>query len=192
MLQVRAERLGFSFSDRVLLLSDVTFHLVPGWYGVVGKNGAGKTTLAHLLTGALRPTSGRLTLEPPGARVSLVAQELDSLSDELRAFAKARDRESVRMRALLRLDPGMLERFLVLSAGERKRWQLGAALATLPDLLILDEPTNHLDLCCIERLEQALVAYPGALLLVSHDQLFAERCTTSIWEIREGRVHGSV
>ncbi len=54
--------------------------------------------------------------------------------------------------------------------------------------LVLDEPTNHLDLPSIERLEQALLAFPGAILLVSHDLQFAERCTRDAWEIHADRV----
>jgi ATPase subunit of ABC transporter with duplicated ATPase domains len=54
--------------------------------------------------------------------------------------------------------------------------------------LVLDEPTNHLDLPAVERLEEALSAYPGAILLVSHDDAFARRCTMARWRIVDGRV----
>jgi ATPase subunit of ABC transporter with duplicated ATPase domains len=54
--------------------------------------------------------------------------------------------------------------------------------------LLLDEPTNHLDLPSVERLETALAAYPGALLLVTHDDALAERCTRTAWKVRDGRV----
>jgi ATPase subunit of ABC transporter with duplicated ATPase domains len=53
---------------------------------------------------------------------------------------------------------------------------------------VLDEPTNHLDLPSIERLEDALAAYPGAIVLVSHDERFAARCTTQTWQLADGRV----
>ena len=57
-----------------------------------------------------------------------------------------------------------------------------------PALIIMDEPTNHLDLHSTEALERALAAYPGALLLVSHDRVFLDGCTTATWEVRDGEV----
>ena len=54
--------------------------------------------------------------------------------------------------------------------------------------LALDEPTNHLDLPSIERIEAALSAYPGALVIVTHDDAFARRCTDTVWELRDGRI----
>ena len=84
-----------------------------------------------------------------------------------------------------------LARWETLSPGERRRWQLGAALHAEPDVLLLDELTNHLDLPTVERLEaalEALEAYPGAIVLVMHDDALAARCTRSVWSVRAGRV----
>jgi len=188
MLEIRAERLGFSFSDRVRLLSEVNFHLVAGWYGVVGGNGAGKTTLARLLARELVPTSGRLRLEPSGARVCLVAEELHELPDNFTRFAQARDRESIRWRAALGLEAQMLARFTRLSPGERKRWQLAWTLATLPDVLILDEPTNHLDQEGRALLHEALGRFRGIGLLISHDRALLDALTTQTLRVHGGRV----
>jgi ATPase subunit of ABC transporter with duplicated ATPase domains len=58
----------------------------------------------------------------------------------------------------------------------------------MPGAVVLDEPTNHLDLPTIERLEEALAAYPGAILLVTHDDAFAGRCTSAVWPIAAGQV----
>ena len=63
------------------------------------------------------------------------------------------------------------------------RIALARLLLSEPELLVLDEPTNHLDLPAVERLEEALSAFPGALLLVSHDPTFADRTTTKIWHL---------
>ena len=57
-----------------------------------------------------------------------------------------------------------------------------------PALIVMDEPTNHLDLHSTEALERALAAYPGALLMVSHDRRFLDACTARTWEVRDGRV----
>ena len=65
---------------------------------------------------------------------------------------------------------------------------LAAGMLDHPVLIIMDEPTNHLDLHSTEALERALAAYPGALLLVSHDRAFLTACTARTWEVREGRV----
>jgi ATPase subunit of ABC transporter with duplicated ATPase domains len=100
----------------------------------------------------------------------------------------AGEAEAHRLRGLLGLEPAGLARWESLSPGERKRWQVGAALRAEPDVLLLDEPTNHLDLPAVERLEEALAAYPGAVLLVTHDTPLAARCTRGRWRIERGRV----
>lgn len=75
-----------------------------------------------------------------------------------------------------------------LSGGERTRLSLAKLLLQKPDVILMDEPTNHLDLHSTEALERALAGYPGALLLVSHDRAFLRACTSSVWDVRDGRV----
>ena len=65
---------------------------------------------------------------------------------------------------------------------------LAVGILRNPVLVIMDEPTNHLDLHSVEALERALAAYPGALLLVSHDRAFLAACTHAVWEVHDGRV----
>ncbi|NLO79181.1 MAG: ATP-binding cassette domain-containing protein [Xanthomonadaceae bacterium] len=86
----------------------------------------------------------------------------------------------------LQLDPG--QDFSSLSGGLKRRVLLARALVTEPDLLILDEPTNHLDIDAITWLEEFLLAYPGALLFVSHDRRFLQRLATRIVELDRGRL----
>jgi ATPase subunit of ABC transporter with duplicated ATPase domains len=74
------------------------------------------------------------------------------------------------------------------SPGEARKLALALGLAQHAWCVVLDEPTNHFDLPSIERLEEALAAYPGALVLVSHDDAFATRLTTRSWRIHEGRI----
>jgi len=188
MSSIRIERLAFAYSDLVPLLSDVELHLTRGFTGVVGGNGSGKSTLLGLIAGALAPTAGRIHREPRDAIVALRPQDVERVPPDAGELADRGDADAGRWRAVLALDPDQLARWPTLSPGERRRWQLGGALARGPDLLLLDEPTNHLDLPSIERLEDALAAYPGALVLVSHDDRFAARCTQATWRVAGGQV----
>ncbi len=97
--------------------------------------------------------------------------------------------------AALGTDPDRLLASAAPSAGEVRKVLLAEGLARRPWAVVLDEPTNHLDLPTVERLAAALAAYPGALLLVTHDDALAETCTTTRWELVDGRrctgeVHG--
>jgi ATPase subunit of ABC transporter with duplicated ATPase domains len=188
MSAVCAQELGFSHTDRVPLFNRVTLRLTEGWYGLVGANGSGKTTFARLVLGELRPTSGRLWVQPNDAKLLLCAQSIESLPDGLMQFAEANDRESCRWRGLLRLDPGALTRWATLSPGERKRWQLAAAIAAAPDVLIVDEPTNHLDAEAREVIGDALRRFAGVGLLVSHDRELLAALTARTLRIHHGEI----
>jgi ATPase subunit of ABC transporter with duplicated ATPase domains len=185
MSSLRAQRVSFAFSDRPLL-DDVTFHLTPGWTGLVGANGAGKTTLLRLVRGELKPTSGQLTFEPTGARVIWCPQRVEALDDELTTFAWAADRLARRLQGRLRLDGAQLERWSTLSPGERKRWQLGAALWAEPDVLLLDEPSNHLDVEGLALLREALREFSGVGLIVSHDRALLDEVTKATLRLDAG------
>ncbi|HWM85090.1 MAG TPA: ATP-binding cassette domain-containing protein, partial [Kofleriaceae bacterium] len=144
-LAIRAAHLAFAHGDAVPLLEDVSFHLSPGWWGLVGDNGAGKTTLLRLFAGRLRPGAGSLAVEPDWARIALCEQSVAEVPEDAGGLAGAGDGDAIRLRARLRLEPDDLARWDTLSPGERKRWQIGAALFTAPEILLCDEPTNHLD-----------------------------------------------
>ncbi len=75
-----------------------------------------------------------------------------------------------------------------LSGGERSRLLLAGLLLRAPDLLLLDEPTNHISLDVLEEFERALLDFPGAIVAVSHDRRFIERCAGELWELRDGRL----
>ena len=126
---IRAHGLAFRFSDRAPIFEHVSYHLAPGWTGLVGENGAGKTTLLRLIEGVLSPDQGQLRVEPRSARVALCPQEASARTAEIGAFAASLDRGASKLRGLLDLDPATLGRWDTLSPGERKRWQVGAALA---------------------------------------------------------------
>jgi ATPase subunit of ABC transporter with duplicated ATPase domains len=138
MSSLRAHGVSFAFSDAVPLLTGVEFHLSPGWTGLVGANGAGKSTLLQLLAGTLQPGEGSFQHEPRDPLICLCPQSVEALSPGITAFADAWDALSRRVLGQLGLEPGTLERWSTLSPGERKRWQIGAALASEPDVLLLD------------------------------------------------------
>jgi len=184
-LSLRAQRVSFSYAER-LLLDDVTFQLGRGWTGLVGANGAGKTTLLRLLLGELRPTEGQLRCQPEGARVRWCPQPVEVQDDDVGAFAWAQDRLARRLHGRLRLEPETLERWPTLSPGERKRWQLGAALWSEPEVLLLDEPGNHLDPEGLSILREALSEFGGVGLLVSHDRALLDEVTHATLRLDQG------
>src|SRR5262245_15255453 len=144
-MHVSFDRVSFSHRDSAPLFADVSLRFGAGWTGVVGANGAGKTTLLRLLAGELAPESGRVVREPAGMAIELAPQRVEESGEKLADFAARHDGAAQRIRAALALDADVLARWSTLSPGERKRWQIGAALASEPGCLVLDEPTNHLD-----------------------------------------------
>ncbi len=178
----------FSYTDSVPLLTDCTLELRPGWTGIVGPNGAGKTTLLRLVLGELRPDAGEVRVNPPGLAVRLCPQTVERADEAIAALAGAADGEAQRLRAGLGLAPEDLARWGSLSPGERKRWQVGAALFADPGVLILDEPTNHLDAGARARLLLALRGWTGVGLVVSHDRALLDALTRETLRFRFGEI----
>ncbi|APR86504.1 ATPase components of ABC transporters with duplicated ATPase [Minicystis rosea] len=188
MLALQAFGLSFAFRDAAPLFSGVDLHLGPGFHGLVGANGAGKSTLLRLLAGTLQPDAGRVLVRPDDASVIVCAQTVEIIDDHIHRFADAADPTAARLRGRLALDPGDLARWPSLSPGERKRWQIGAALAAEPDVLLLDEPTNHLDAGGRDLLVAALARFRGIGVVVSHDRDLLDALTTSTLRVHGGTV----
>jgi ABC transport system ATP-binding/permease protein len=166
---------------------------------LVGRNGAGKSTLLRVLAALVELDEGERFVQPRTA-VAYLPQEpvlpADiALADVVLAGLPASERgEGAGYRAEivlqeLGMDPS--RRTGALSGGEVRRVSLAGALVSEPDVLLLDEPTNHLDLPTIEWLEERLTAFPGALVIVSHDRRFLERLSTSTWWLDRGRLHAT-
>lgn len=182
---LQLSNVAFSYGG-VSILRDLSLQIGPGWAGVIGANGSGKTTLLRLIVGDLTPESG-LIIRPPGD-VHLCPQSVEDPDGHITSFAEARDHAGISLRNRLHLD---LDRYLdwnQLSPGERKRWQIGAALYRAPAVLLLDEPTNHLDEDGRDLLLGMLKLYSGVGVIVSHDRSLLNALTSTTLRLVDGRV----
>ncbi|MFP3089692.1 ATP-binding cassette domain-containing protein [Treponema sp. TIM-1] len=167
------------------VLGDLNFELAPGWTGITGENGAGKTTLLLLAAGLLRPGAGNI--RSPGDRF-YCPQRTDTIPESWEDLFFAADNAAGRLLDSLGIGADWPYRWETLSHGERKRFQLAAALRRDPVLLAVDEPTNHLDAEAAALVREALAAYRGIGLLVSHDRALLDSLCGSCLFLREGTV----
>lgn len=202
---VDIEKASFSYGDREIL-NGIEWRLAPGERtGILGANGAGKSTLLGLVTGALKPTAGRVK-HGKTVKVATLTQQLEGL-DEVQ-----NDRVSDvvgRLRTgyvsgsgskAVELTPGqMLERLGFtsaqlstpvkdLSGGQKRRLQLMLILLDEPNVLVLDEPTNDLDTDMLAAMEDLLDSWPGTLIVVSHDRYLMERVTDQQYAVMHGHL----
>lgn len=176
--------LSYSYAGSSMpALAGVSATFSKGWTGIVGNNGAGKSTLLRLACGDLTPDGGSVTPRLAGA---YCAQSTERAPQNLEDFALDYSSDAVRLRATLGLDDEWPWRFETLSPGERKRLQIACALWQRPPVLALDEPTNHLDVMTRHLLLDALKAYHGVGLLVSHDRFFIDELAYQCCFLDEG------
>ncbi|MBK7842813.1 MAG: ABC-F family ATP-binding cassette domain-containing protein [Bdellovibrionales bacterium] len=191
-----AEDLSIGYGDRTIL-SGIELSLERADHvGIVGVNGAGKTSLLKVLAGVMAPLRGTLKSGhgvTAGYYAQHVAEELNPTDTVYEALMRkahpdilpqqARDLAGV----LLFSGTDIEKPIKILSGGEKARVALGQILLKRSPLLILDEPTNHLDFHTVEALTQALQAYEGAVVIVSHDRSFIKRLAKKIIEIKDGK-----
>ena len=188
-LVVEATGLRKSFGER-LLFDGLEFKLPPGGIvGVIGANGAGKTTLFRMIVGTEKPDAGELRVGP-SVKLAYVDQSRDALNDSKTVWEEISNGQDILTvgnyttpsRAYVgRFNfKGPDQQKLVgqLSGGERNRVHLAKVLKSGGNLLMLDEPTNDLDVETLRALEEALLAFPGCAVVISHDRWFLDRIAT--------------
>jgi ATP-binding cassette ChvD family protein len=188
-LVVQAEKLSKGYGDR-LLIEDLSMSLPRGGIvGVIGPNGAGKTTLFRMITGQEQPDGGMLRVGDT-VRVAYVDQSRDALDPAVTVWEAISGGEEqiqlgnrqVASRAYVASfnfkGPDQQKRVGDLSGGERNRVHLAMVLKSGGNLLLLDEPTNDLDVDTLRALEDALLAFAGCAVVISHDRWFLNRIAT--------------
>ncbi len=190
-LVIEASNLRKSFGDR-LLYDNLNFNLPKGGIvGVIGPNGAGKTTLFRMITGEEQPDAGELRIGE-SVQVACVDQSRDALDDNKTVWQEVSEGSEVitvgRFEMSSRAYVGRFnfrgsdqqKRIGDLSGGERNRLHLAKLLKSGCNLLLLDEPTNDLDVETLRALEEAILTFPGCVVVISHDRWFLDRIATHI------------
>ena len=190
-LVIHAEGLKKSYGDKVLY-EDLSFNLPQGGIvGIIGPNGAGKTTLFRMITGEEQQDGGSMRIGET-VRVAYVDQSRDALDDSKTAWEEISDGQEILTIGKLEINSrAWLSRFNFkgtdqqkrvgdLSGGERNRLHLAKLLQSGGNLLLLDEPTNDLDVETLRALEEALLVFPGCIVVISHDRWFLDRIATHI------------
>ena len=190
-LVIETNGLRKAFGER-LLIDNLSFSLPPGGIvGIIGPNGAGKTTLFRMLTGAEKPDGGEIRVGP-SVKLAYVDQSRQALNDansvwqELSGgldMIRIGNYETPSRSYVGRFNfKGVQQQQLIgeLSGGERNRVHLAKVLKSGGNVLLLDEPTNDLDIETLRALEEALLAFPGCAVVISHDRWFLDRIATHI------------
>jgi ATP-binding cassette ChvD family protein len=190
-LVVEAKGIRKAFGDR-LLIDDLSFALPPGGIvGVIGPNGAGKTTLFRMIVGEEKPDGGTFRVGET-VKIAYVDQSRESLQADMQVWEAISDGRDVVVLGSREVPArsyaaafnfkgsDQQKRVKDLSGGERNRVHLARTLKAGGNLLLLDEPTNDLDVDTLRALEEALLAFAGCAVVISHDRWFLDRIATHI------------
>ena len=190
-LVIEAEKIGKAFGDRVLF-ENLSFNLPTGGIvGVIGPNGAGKTTLFRMMASQEKPGSGSIRTGNT-VQLAYVDQSRDTLNNDKTVWEEISEGQDIlKIGSYETPSRAYCGRFNfrgtdqqkkigLLSGGERNRVHLAKVLRSGGNLLLLDEPTNDLDVETLRALEEALLAFPGSAVVISHDRWFLDRIATHI------------
>ncbi len=189
------DKLSFGYDEDNILIDglDMTVHS-DDRIAVIGKNGRGKSTLIRLLAGELTPISGTVTPHPL-AKVGYFGQtninrlyDKYTVEEEVASSNGSLSRTAVRSICATMMFSGDTaeKKISVLSGGERSRVMLGKIIAQPTNLLLLDEPTNHLDMQSIDAMVEALQAFEGAVVIVTHSELILRTLATRLLVFQDG------
>ena len=190
-LVIEAKSISKKFDDK-LLYDDLSFNLPRGGIvGIIGANGAGKTTLFRLITGEEKPDAGEFKVGET-VQIAYVDQSREDLSNSNTVWQEISDGlDNITIGNYTVASRGYVSRFNFkgedqqkfvkdLSGGERNRLHLAKLLKSGGNLLLLDEPTNDLDVETLRALEEAILNFPGCVVVISHDRWFLDRIATHI------------
>jgi energy-dependent translational throttle protein EttA len=188
---IDGDHINKAYNDR-LLIDDLSFKLPPGGIvGVIGPNGAGKTTLFRMVTGQEKPDGGAIKIGET-VKLGYVDQSRDSLNADKTVWEEISDgldvidlgKKTMPSRAYVGAfgfkGPDQQKKVGILSGGERNRVHMAKMLKSGANVLLLDEPSNDLDVDTLRALEDALVSFPGCVVVITHDRWFMDRIATHI------------
>ncbi len=193
---VQAENLSFAYPNQHNLFENLSFSIgAKERICVIGPNGQGKTTLLKILAGILQPVHGQLSNHPAtdfGYYEQTNAQSLQphlTAADEIQQSNVKLDVQKVRSicGAMMFEGDDALKKISVLSGGEKCRVALGKILAKPVNLLLLDEPTNHLDMPSCDSLIEALRDFPGAVVMVTHNEMLLHEIAEKLIVFQHGK-----
>jgi len=191
----RAEELGFGYSENSPLFEKLTFALENGkCLAIIGKNGKGKSTLLNYIAGELPQQQGTLHFHPSTTMAHFGQTNIERLNtsatiiEEISSVDLKIGISEVRSICGTMMFPGELadKKIEVLSGGERSRVMLGKIIATPANLLLLDEPTNHLDMQSIDALCDAIDAFEGSTIMVTHSEMLLRKLADALIIFHKG------
>jgi len=194
---VTAEKITKCYNNKVLINEASVYVSEESKIGIIGANGTGKSTLLKIMARLEAPDSGIVTKHASicigylsqdpvlNEESTVLEQVLGGASDEQKQLQEYEAKRILNKLGIVRFD----EKITHLSGGQKKRVALASVLITPCEMLVLDEPTNHLDNDMIAWLENYLIKYTGAIIMVTHDRYFLDRVVSRIIEIDHGNVY---